>query len=174
MIMEKQFVRTPIEEQRFEFLLYINGNIICQRYFNIRGYNEEALNSMDLKDTHDECVSIIQKSLKKKTIEYLWEYFNPYKEQILEDVPRGNIYEKEDVFGFEIRVDKQSVIESKFSGNVYPPKVRYQVDIKELIPQIIKEIRDGLSQRNYSKDWGSAHYSPEFHEVMGFKFYSKN
>jgi hypothetical protein len=148
--MEKQFNRKPIEEQRFEFLLYINGNIICQRYFNIRGFNEDSLKSLELKQTHDYCVDVIKENLKDKTVDYLWDYYNPYKTQSEEDIPKGDIYEKEDTFGFEIRVDKKPVIESTFTGNVYPPKVRYQVDIKEMIPKIINEIRDGLSQKNYS------------------------
>jgi hypothetical protein len=156
--MENLTFKKSIEEQRFEFLLYINGNIICQRYFNIRGFNEESLNSLELKYTHDYCVEIIKETLKNKTVDYLWEFFNPYKEQTSEEIPRGDIYEKEDVYGFEIRVDKRSVIESKFTGNVYPPKVRYQVDIKEIIPRIIGEIREGLSQKNYSNKWGQLQF----------------
>ena len=157
--MEKQPIkRQPIEEQKFEFLLFINGNIICQRYFNIKGYNEQVLSAFDLKRTHDDCVDIITDHLKAKTVDYLWEYFNPYKEQTEEEIPRGEVDETKDVFGFQIRVDKKPVIESKFVGTVYPPKVRYQVDIKELIPQIIAEIRYGFTQKNYSKKWGSAQY----------------
>lgn len=156
--MEKQVIRKKIEEQRFEFLLYINGNIICQRYFVINDFNENSMKSVELKGVHDECVEIINDHLKAKTVDYLWGFFNPYKEQTAEEVPRNDIYEKEDIFGFEIRVDKRPIIESKFSGNIYPPKVRYQVDIKELIPQIIREIRVGLSQKNYSRKWGSAQY----------------
>ena len=42
-----------VEEQRFEFILYINDHIICQRYFNIRDYNEDCLNSYELKELMD-------------------------------------------------------------------------------------------------------------------------
>jgi hypothetical protein len=44
-------------------------------------------------------------------------------------------------------VDKVSVGKSEFSGNVFPPKVRYAVDIKGIIPSIINEICYFLSQR---------------------------
>ena len=37
------------EDQRFEFILYINNHIICQRFFNIRDFNEDSLNSFELK-----------------------------------------------------------------------------------------------------------------------------
>jgi len=39
---------------------------------------------------------------------------------------------------------------SIFSGNLFPPKVRYAVDIKEIIPSIMSEIRAYLSQKNYT------------------------
>jgi hypothetical protein len=56
-----------------------------------------------------------------------------------------NNYDKIDNFQFEIKVDKVSVGKSEFSGNVFPPKVRYAVDIK-VIPSIINEICYFLSQ----------------------------
>jgi hypothetical protein len=37
-----------------------------------------------------------------------------------------------------------------FSGNLFPPKVRYSVDIKEIIPSIINEIRYSLAQKKYT------------------------
>lgn len=152
--MENLTFRKGIVETRFEFLLLINGNIICQRYFTINGFNEDSIKSLETKYVHDYCVSIIKEHLKAKTVDYLWEFYNPYKEQSSEDIPRGDIYEKEDVYGFQIRVDKRNIIESTFTGNVYPPKVRYQVDVKELIPRIIGEIREGLTLKKYSNTWG--------------------
>lgn len=151
------------EEQRFEFVLYINNHIICQRYFNIKDYNEESPNSLDIKELMDRIVGmnngdfgsmgIIPKHFKKKAIDYLWKNYNPYYPQ-KEDAYK-NIFEKEDIFDFEIKVDKQSVAKSRFSGNFFPPQVRYQVDIKELIPTIISEIKDSLSQKNYTKNYAN-------------------
>ena len=149
-----QTFRKPVLEQRFEFLLYINGNIICQRYFPILGFNEDVVNSMELKWTVDECKRIIQEDLKAKAKDYLWEFFNPYKIQLEEEVPKGDVYEKEDIFGFEIRIDKKTVVKTEFTGNLYPPKVRYQVDIKSMIPSIISAIRDGFTQKAYTENYG--------------------
>ena len=147
-------VTKKIEEQRFEFVLYINKHIICQRYFSIRDYNERAINSIELKELMDRIASpndpmgIIPRHLKRRSIEYLWKFFNPYAPSKAE--PYKNIFEKEDIFDFEIRVDKVPVAQSTFSGNLFPPQVRYQVDIKELIPNIISEIKDTLSQKKYT------------------------
>jgi hypothetical protein len=154
---------TPVkkydEQQRFEFLLYINNHIICQRYFNIRDYNEDVINSYDIKDLMDRIVGtdtdgfggmgIIPKHLKDKSVDYLWGNFNPYDPKIEEGAK--NIFEKIDNFQFEIKVDKNSVGKAQFSGNNFPPKVRYAVDIKEIIPSIMAEIRHSFSQKNYDK-----------------------
>ena len=54
------------------------------------------------------------------------------------------IYDKEDVFDFEIRIDERIVGTRKFTGNVYPQRVRYSVDVRELIPRIISQIQHTL------------------------------
>lgn len=71
-----------VEEQRFEFILYINDHIICQRYFNIRDYNENSVKSLEIKELMDNIVGmnngdfgylgIIPKYLKDKSVDYLW------------------------------------------------------------------------------------------------------
>jgi hypothetical protein len=151
-------MNTKIAEQRFEFVLYINKHIICQRYFSIRDYNEKAIRSLEIKELMDRIVGInndeyknmgiIPSDLKKKAVEYLYKFYNPYNPP--KEEPYKNIFEKEDIFDFEIKVDKVTVAHSSFSGNYFPPQVRYQVDIKELIPNIISEIKDTLSKKKYT------------------------
>jgi len=146
-----------IEEQRFEFLLYINKNIICQRYFSIKDYNEKSLRSLDLKKLMDKLVGmddsqngrfgLIPAQLKAKSVDFLWRNFNSYYNK--KDETPKNIFEKEDIFDFEIRIDKTTVAQSTFSGNFFPPQVRYQVDIKEIITSIISEIKSTFSQKKY-------------------------
>jgi hypothetical protein len=150
-----------IEEQRFEFVLYINKHIICQRYFSIRDYNEQSLKSLELKALMDRIagvnassMGVIPSHLKKKSIDYLWRFYNPYNKQT--EVSYRNNYEKEDTFDFEIRVDREVVAQSTFSGNFFPPQIRYQVDIKELIPNIIADIKDTLSQKKYTRKYANA------------------
>lgn len=147
-----------VEEQRFEFILYINDHIICQRYFNIRDYNENCLNSYELKELMDNIagmntdyfgsLGIIPKYLKRKSIDYLWDNYNPYFGQ--KEETNKNIFDKLDNFQFEIKVDKMTVAKSEFCGNFFPPKVRYAVDVREIIPSIMNEIRHYFSQKKYS------------------------
>lgn len=70
------FEKTSIEnflpkKEQFEFILTINGNIICQRYFRINGFKREAYNSVDLVESMDQCVYMIDNDLKTKTDIYL-------------------------------------------------------------------------------------------------------
>jgi hypothetical protein len=96
-------------------------------------------------------MGIIPKHLKKLSIDHLWSQYNPYIPQ--EFVGVKNNFDKEDIFTFEIKVDKEPVAKSSFSGNLFPTKVRYQVDIKEIIPSIISEIRYFFSLKKYTHEY---------------------
>jgi hypothetical protein len=147
-----------IEEQRFEFLLYINNHIICQRFFNIKNFNEDSIKSYEIKELMDDLcgmnngemgtLGLIPNFLKQKSEDFIWSYYNPYTVQT--DFPIKNNFDKNDIFQFEIRVDKKQVAKTSFSGGYFPPKVKYAVDIKELIPSIIAEIREFLSRDSYN------------------------
>jgi hypothetical protein len=148
------------EELRFQFILYINDKYICQRYFNIFDFNEESLNSIELKDLMESIagmnngdlgsLGIIPRYLQKKSLTYLWDNYNPYANQQDENIK--NIFERKDNFQFEIKVDEKTVAKTEFSGNYFPPKIRYAVDVREIIPEIMSEIRNYLSQKSYTTD----------------------
>ena len=63
------------------------------------------------------------------------------------------IYEDEDFFTFQILHKKRIVGEKIFTGNDFPPKVRYDVDIRKILPKIIDQIQQGLSQKDYTKKY---------------------
>lgn len=148
------------QEERFEFVLYINKHIICQRWFNIRDYNENSIYSLEIKELMDKLVGmnngdfgsmgVIPKQLKNKAMEYLWKNYNSYYSK-KEDEIKGS--DKENTFDFEIKVDKVVVAQSTFSGNYFP--YTGLVDIKEIIPVIISEIKYGLSQKNYTTTYAN-------------------
>ena len=146
--------------QRFEFLLKINNNIICQRYFSIDGYNNRVLSSVELKELVDTLCGmnngqfgtcgIIPSFLKDKSVDYLWDRYDPYSEvRREEDASERDIFKNEDIFTFEIKVDKNIVAKSVFSGNWFPTMVRYQVNIKPIIPNIIEEITEFFTRKQY-------------------------
>ena len=148
--MKKNYENLP-----YEFLLLINKNPIVGRNFQIKGFNSNSLKSMELKEVIDDVVSIIQDQFKAKSRTYLWRYYNPYLLQNTEEVEetKKNIYENEDIFTLQIKVKGRVVTQKIFSGNDYPPKVRYDVDIRSIISEIISKIQNGLSQENYTKEY---------------------
>ena len=72
-----------------------------------------------------------------------------------EDIQKSkHISDKTHTFDFEIRVDKKTIVKRQFDGNVYSPNVRYQVDIKDIIGELINEIRSVLSQKKFTEKYG--------------------
>jgi len=139
--------------KKFEFVLYINGNIVVQRYFTVRDFNPKTLKSIDAKYCVDACVEMIENNLKSKTFDFLHNTYNPFKEQTQEDILQEDIYENEDVFDFEIKTDDRLIIKRRFTGNVYPQRIRYSVDIRKIIPDLIKEIQETFSSENFSVEY---------------------
>lgn len=147
-------IKKRVEEERFEFVLHINNKIICQRFFNIRNYNENALKSSDMKDLMDTLtgmdldgigsMGLIPAHLKNKSVDYMWEIYNPYYVKPI-DGSLTPLYQDNN-FQLEIKIDKETVAKSQFSGLGF---LSSKVDIKEIIPSIINEIRITLSRRNY-------------------------
>jgi hypothetical protein len=139
--------------KKFEFILRINGNIICQRYFAVKNFNSKSVNSLDILYCINDCVDMVQGQLKKKSLEYLWGQYNAYEKQTDEQINRTPIYDKEDIFDFEIRIDEKVIGHKRFTGNVYPQRVRYSVDIRDLIPKIIVQIQETLGQENFHVEY---------------------
>lgn len=110
---QKTFEPKKIEEQRFEFLLYINNNIICQRYFNIKDFNEETYDG-NIKELMDSLtgmnngkygtMGLIPNFLKQRSKDYTWSNYNPYAST--QEVTARNLFEKIDDF----QLDRKSVV----------------------------------------------------------------
>lgn len=67
----KQF-ENSLYKERFQFILQINDNIICQRFFRINGFSYDALESAELKNVMDDVVTMIQNDLVSKSRIYDW------------------------------------------------------------------------------------------------------
>lgn len=72
--MEKEIKKNAVSneayKERFQFLLWINDNIICQRYFKIMGFNPDSVGSEELLETLEECVEMIKDDLNYKSSLY--------------------------------------------------------------------------------------------------------
>jgi hypothetical protein len=145
--MKKKYKSYP-----YEFLFLINGNPIVGRNFPVTDFNKDSLYSYELKETIDSVTELIRDLFKDKTYDYMDRYYNFFATTAEEETKPVDIYENEDFFTIQIKVRGRVVCQRIFSGNDYPPNVRYDVDIRKIIPKIIEYLQQGLSMKNYTKN----------------------
>ena len=131
---------------KFEFLLKINGNIICQRYFNVRKHNPRTLSSLELYEEVDDIKTKLRHYLKKRSWDYLYDQYNQYTNVVNLSDQDLEGSEKE-VFEIEIKENGRNIIATILPSHIYPTRVRYTVDIRPLIPKILSALSDTLSLR---------------------------
>ncbi len=127
---------------KLEFLLTLEGNIIIQRFFNVKDFNPKAISCVELNDCVKEICDEISYDLKMKTIEYLLENQNYYYD--FENV-ESETELTEEYFLLEVKQDTRIFISRIFPAHVYHPKVRYTVDIRPKIRGILANLTDVLS-----------------------------
>ncbi len=132
------------EITKFEFLLTLDGNIVCQRFFNVKNHNPKARRSMDLHYYVKEISEEISEDLKTKTSDYLCENQNYFLN--LESVEDDEENKKEE-FLIEIKLNDDVFISRIFPAYFYHPKVRYTVDIRPKLKKILSDLTDILSYR---------------------------
>lgn len=133
--------------QNFDFTLFINNKIICKRDFNIRDFNKNCRKSYEIKEMISELILTIENQLKHKSIDNLWDSYNPYISQIVSKITERD--NQNDIFKLNISENSKIIISGYFEGNKYQPKVRYQIDIKSIIPSLINTMRFYLSISDY-------------------------
>lgn len=67
-----KFVDNVAYKSKFQFLIWINDNVICQRYFKINGFNEDSIHTAEFEECMDGIVKSIQRDLESKSRIYLW------------------------------------------------------------------------------------------------------
>lgn len=154
------------KEERFEFALYVNNNIICKRNFKINDFIEHSMESVEFKERVDEIVKMIDNDLKSKSRVYTWYNFNPKEPDAFEEFTSPLISPWECTFKFEVLDRKKVVISKIWDGYAYPKYIRDKVDVSNRFVKITT--KDG---RTYSYDKESFFKSNEGrlsfeHEVL--------
>ena len=127
---------------KFEFLLTLENNIVCQRYFNVRNHVGQARRSMDLHYYVKNICDEIQEDLKIKSSNYMCENQNFILNS--ENVEEKNSDQSEH-FLLEIKLDEDVFISRIFPAYYYHPKARYTVDIRPKLKRFLSELTDILS-----------------------------
>ena len=69
---ESKFVDNVAYKNKFQFLIWVNNNVICQRYFKINGFNEESIYSAEFNECMNGIVDSIQRDLESKSRIFMW------------------------------------------------------------------------------------------------------
>jgi len=117
------------KEERFEFTVYVNDNIICKRNFRIYNFIENSMNTLDFKEKLDEIVALIDNDLKSKSRVFTWYYFNENEPEVFEEYAGKPIEPWACTFKIVISDNKRDVITKIWDGYAYPKPIRDKVDL---------------------------------------------
>lgn len=133
---------------KMEFLLTLNDNIVVQRYFNVRGYNPKAKNSIEFYNLINEVKDELQYHLKMKTVIYMMDN----SESIMHDqsIMDTSYTEGPEIFNIYVKVGDTTICHRIFDGKYFPPKVRYTVDVRPFLKNILRELTDIFSEQRLS------------------------
>lgn len=136
---------------KVEFLITLNNNFVVQRFFNVKGYEEKAEKSVDLYDYIKYLSESLQTKLRNKCMVYMLD--NRY--QIEEDpsVLETSNTDGPEVFNIILKVGNKTICHRVIDAKLYPPKVRYTLDIRPDIKNILRELTDILSDKNLSYNY---------------------
>ena len=126
--MEKKETK-DFREERFEFTIYVNDNIICKRNFKIFNFIEGSMNTLEFKETVDKIVNIIDNDLKSKSRVYTWYNFNPNEIIEGDEFDSPLIEPWQCTFKIVISDNKKDVITKIWDGYAYPKAIREKVDL---------------------------------------------
>ena len=130
---------------KLEFLLTLNDNIVVQRFFNVKGFNPRAKNSVDLYEFMKDVADTLKYDMKMKTVVYMLDN----KESIMHDssVMETSFTDGPENFNMYIKLGEQTICHRIFDGKMFPPKIRYTVDVRPYLKDLLKGLTDIFSEQ---------------------------
>jgi len=137
-----------MDSTKMEFLLTLNDNIVVQRFFNVRNYNPKAKNSLDLYEFMKSLSEELHYYLKMKTVVYMMDNRDSIEHDA--SIMNTSFTDGPEVFNLFVRVGEQTICHRVFDGKRYPPKVRYTVDVRPFLKDVLRELTDIFSNNKLS------------------------
>ena len=136
---------------KMEFLLTLNDRIVVQRFYNVRDYNASAKNSYDLYEYVRWVKDVLHEDLKKRTVSYMIDN----KEQIMEDanVLNTSMTDDDEFFNILIKTNDVTICHRQVDAKVYPPKIRYTVDVRPHLKNLLMSLTDIFSSKDLTKKY---------------------
>jgi len=137
-----------MDSTKMEFLLTLNDNIVVQRFFNVRNYNPKAKNSLDLYEFMKSLSEELHYYLKMKTVVYMMDNRDSIEHDA--SIMNTSFTDEAEVFNLFVKVGEQTICHRVFDGKRYPPKVRYTVDVRPFLKDVLRELTDIFSNNKLS------------------------
>ena len=137
-----------MDSTKMEFLLTLNDNIVVQRFFNVRNYNPKAKNSLELYEFMKSLSEELHYYLKMKTVVYMMDNRDSIEHDA--SIMNTSFTDGPEVFNLFVRVGEQTICHRVFDGKRYPPKVRYTVDVRPFLKDVLRELTDIFSNNKLS------------------------
>jgi hypothetical protein len=136
---------------KMEFLLTLNDNIVVQRFYNVRNYNHSAGYSVELVEFMRQVEDDLVRDLKMKTVMYMMDnqesiYLDP-------EVLNTSNTDGPEYFNMYVKMGEDKIFHRIFDGKLFPPKVRYTVDVRPSLKNILKGLTDIFSGENFSYEY---------------------
>ncbi len=139
---------------KVEFLLMCNDNIVVQRFFNVRNFNKNAHKSEDFYYHIESICNELKYDLKMRSVTYMLD--NQYEISENPDVLNTSITDGPENFNLIIKLGDMTICQRELDAKVYPPKVRYTVDLRPKLKSILSSLTDIFSGKNFN------YFYPEF------------
>ena len=129
----------------------LNDNIVVQRYFNVKGYNPKARKSIDVVEFVNEFGNKLMKDLKARTNMYMLDNYN----QIVLDpaILDTSNTDGPETFHIKIRLGDETICHKIIDAKLYPPKIRYTVDIRPQLKSLLRGLTEIFSSEDLSYDY---------------------
>jgi hypothetical protein len=136
------------ETTKVEFLLMCNENIVVQRYFNVKGFNKNSIQSEELYNYIRQFCNELQYDLKMRTVVYMID--NQYEISENPEVLNTSNTEGQENFMLFIKTADMTICQRMFDAKLYPPKVRYTVDLRPRLKKVLGELTDIFSGKKFN------------------------
>jgi hypothetical protein len=136
---------------KLEFLMKVNNNIIVQRLFNIKDYNPKAKSSTDLYNLIRDFKIDLERELKMKTATYMLD--NMYEIINNPSVLDTSYTDGPESFSIYIKEGDVTICHREFDAKIYPPKIRYTVDVRPHLKNLLMSLTDIFSSKNLTYEY---------------------
>ena len=136
---------------KVEFLITLNDNFVVQRFFNVKGFNPKAKSSVELMSYMFDLRTDLQTKLRNKCVVYMLE--NRFQIEEDSNVLETSNTDGPEIFNIILRVGNETICHHIIDAKLYPPKVRYTLDVRPSIKNILRELTDIFSAKNLSYNY---------------------